>query len=160
MELIQANPEINADTLKKMPYLDAVMKEVLRFVPPVGGAFRKVKQDFEYKGFRIPQSWTVIYQINQSHQDETVYSDPDTFNPDRFLENAQEKAKLFSYVPFGGGMRECLGKEYARLEMKIFGAMLLRQYRWELLPNQDLSLIKVPTPNPRDGLKVRFYRSP
>lgn len=160
MELIQANPEINADTLKKMPYLDAVMKEVLRFVPPVGGAFRKVKQDFEYKGFRIPQGWTVIYQINQSHQDETVYSDPDTFNPDRFLENAQEKAKLFSYVPFGGGMRECLGKEYARLEMKIFGAMLLRQYRWELLPNQDLSLIKVPTPNPRDGLKVRFYRSP
>jgi cytochrome P450 len=159
MELIQSNPEINADTLKQMPYLDAVMKEVLRFVPPVGGAFRKVKQDFEYKGFRIPQGWTVIYQINQSHQDETVYSDPDTFNPDRFLENAQDKAKLFSYVPFGGGMRECLGKEYARLEMKIFGAMLLRQYRWELLPNQDLSLIKVPTPHPRDGLKVRFYRS-
>ncbi|MBD2175306.1 cytochrome P450 [Pseudanabaena sp. FACHB-1998] len=157
MELIQSNSEINADTLKQMPYLDAVMKEVLRFVPPVGGAFRKTKEDFEYKGFLIPQGWTVIYQINQSHQDEAVYSDPDTFNPDRFLENTNDRAKLFSYVPFGGGMRECLGKEYARLEMKIFGAMLLRQYRWELLPNQNLSLIKVPTPHPRDGLKVRFY---
>ena len=42
--------------------------------------------------------------------------------------------------------------------MKIFGAMLLRQYRWELLPNQNLTLNKIPTPHPRDGLKVRFYR--
>lgn len=157
-ELIQSNAEINTDTLKQMPYLDAVMKEVLRFVPPVGGAFRKSKEDFEYKGFLIPKGWTVIYQINQSHFDETVYSEADRFNPERFLESTSDKAKLFSYVPFGGGMRECLGKEYARLEMKIFGAMLLRQYRWELLPNQNLTLNKIPTPHPRDGLKVRFYR--
>ncbi len=156
--LMQTDPAITPDTLKQMPYLDAVMKEVLRFVPPVGGAFRKAKQDFEFKGYRIPKGWTVVYQITQSHQDETSYSEPDTFNPSRFLEQTTDKQKLFSYVPFGGGMRECLGKEYAKLEMKIFGAMLLRHHRWELLPNQNLSMITVPTPHPRDGLKVSFHR--
>jgi cytochrome P450 len=156
--LIASDPEITPDTLKQMPYLDAVMKEVLRFVPPVGGAFRKAKQDFEFKGYRIPKGWTVIYQIKQSHQDETIYSEPDIFNPDRFLETTTDKQKLFSYVPFGGGMRECLGKEYAKLEMKIFGAMLLRNYRWQLSPDQDLTLITIPTPHPRDGLKVNFQR--
>jgi cytochrome P450 len=156
--LMASEPEITTDSLKQMSYLDAVMKEVLRFVPPVGGAFRKVKQDFEFKGYRIPKGWTVIYQIRQSHQDETIYSEPDIFNPDRFLETTTDKQKLFSYVPFGGGMRECLGKEYAKLEMKIFGAMLLRNYRWQLSPDQDLTLITIPTPHPRDGLKVSFQR--
>ncbi len=55
-------------------------------------------------------------------------------------------------------MRECLGKEFARLEMKIFAVMLLRRYEWELLPEQDLSLVAVPTPHPRDGLKVKLSK--
>lgn len=156
--LIQSDAAINPDTLKQMPYLDAVMKEVLRFVPPVGGGFRKVIQDFEFKGYRIPRGWSVLYQITQSHKEESIYADPDTFNPDRFLEPTGEKQKPFSYVTFGGGLRECLGKEYAKLEMKIFGAMLLRHYHWELLPNQNLDLITVPTPHPRDELKVNFHR--
>ncbi len=80
------------------------------------------------------------------------------FDPDRFSgEDATDKKQRFSYVPFGGGMRECIGKEFARLEMRIFAAMLLRGYHWELLPEQDLSLITVPTPHPRDGLKVKFW---
>jgi retinoid hydroxylase len=60
--------------------------------------------------------------------------------------------------PFGGGLRECLGKEFARLEMKLFAARLLREFDWQLVPRQDLSLVVIPTPKPRDGLKVRFQR--
>jgi retinoid hydroxylase len=62
------------------------------------------------------------------------------------------------HIPFGGGLRECLGKEFARLEMKLFAARLLRESDWQLLPGQDLSLVVIPTPKPRDGLKVRFQR--
>lgn len=57
---------------------------------------------------------------------------------------------------FGGGMRECLGKEFARLEMKLFAAKLLQGYTWDLLPDQDLSLVTIPTPHPKDELKVRL----
>ncbi|MGA1473945.1 MAG: cytochrome P450 [Prochlorothrix sp.] len=53
-------------------------------------------------------------------------------------------------------MRECIGKEFARLEIKILGALLLQGYQWEILPDQDLSQVVIPSPRPRDGLKVKF----
>ena len=62
----------------------------------------------------------------------------------------------FSYLPFGGGIRECLGKEFARLEMKLFAVRLVQNYTWELLPAQNLEMISVPVPHLQDGLKVKF----
>jgi cytochrome P450 len=145
------------EALKQMPYLDRLLKEVLRVVPPVGGGFRTVLQDCEYAGFTLKKGWQSLYQINVTHQDPTLYPDPQQFDPDRFdAERAEDKQKPFAYVPFGGGLRECIGKEFARLEIKLFAVRLLRDYQWELLPDQDLRLVVIPTPKPRDGLKVRF----
>jgi cytochrome P450 len=142
-----------------MTYLEQVMKEVLRFVPPVGGGFREVIQDCEYNGYFIPKDWSILYQIAKTHQDETVYFQPQQFDPERFSETRNEdKPKPFSWVPFGGGMRECIGKEFAKLEIKLFAALLVRNYDWQLLPNQSLDLITIPTPRPRDGLKVQLRR--
>lgn len=150
---------ITFEDLKSMTYLEQVMKEVLRFVPPVGGGFREVIEDCEYNGYSIPKGWSVLYQIAKTHQDETVYFQPQEFDPERFSEERNEdKPKPFSWVPFGGGMRECIGKEFAKLEIKLFAALLVRNYDWQLLPNQSLDLITIPTPRPRDGLKVQLRR--
>jgi cytochrome P450 len=150
---------ITFEDLKSMTYLEQVMKEVLRFVPPVGGGFREVIQDCEYNGYFIPKDWSILYQIAKTHQDETVYFQPQEFDPERFSETRNEdKPKPFSWVPFGGGMRECIGKEFAKLEIKLFAALLVRNYDWQLLPNQSLDLITIPTPRPRDGLKVQLRR--
>ncbi len=150
---------LSLETLQKMTYLEQVLKEVLRLIPPVGGVFRKVIQDCEFGGYLIPKGWTLSYQINQTHQQESVYPNPETYDPDRFNpDKPNNPAKTYNYVPFGGGMRECLGKEFARLEMKIFAAKLVRQYQWELLPEQDLDLEMVPVPRPKDGLKVKFEK--
>jgi cytochrome P450 len=150
---------ITFEDLKSMTYLEQVMKEVLRFVPPVGGGFREVIQDCEYNGYFIPKDWSILYQIAKTHQDETVYFQPQQFDPERFSETRNEdKPKPFSWVPFGGGMRECIGKEFAKLEIKLFAALLVRNYDWQLLPNQSLDLITIPTPRPRDGLKVQLRR--
>lgn len=170
---------LSLDLLKQMPYLDQVIKEVLRLVPPVGGGFREVLQDCEYGGFRIPKGWSALYQINSTHQDSTIYPNPKAFDPERFSPERSGSDRSssepstpgspssspvpsshlpFSHLPFGGGLRECLGKEFARLEMKLFAVRLLREYDWILLPDQDLGLVVIPTPKPRDGLKVRFSR--
>lgn len=150
---------LTAETLKQMPYLDQVLKEVLRFTAPVGGGFRTVLETCEYQGFQFPKGWNVLYEIAQTHYDSELFRDPDQFDPDRFgAERAEDKAKSFGHVPFGGGIRECLGKEFARLEIKFFMAKLLQSYEWELLPDQDLSLVTIPTPHPKDGLRVKFSR--
>ncbi|MEG4286052.1 cytochrome P450 [Microcoleus sp. A006_D1] len=153
-----ATEALNLEQLKQMTYLEQVMREVLRLVPPVGGGFRRVIKACEFGGYEIPQGWSLLYEINQTHQDSSVYPEPDRFDPDRFSSERSTNAKPFSYVPFGGGLRECLGKEFARLEMKLFAARMVRECEWELLPDQDLNLIRVPTPHPRDGLRVKFRR--
>ncbi|GEA28721.1 putative cytochrome P450 120 [Microcystis aeruginosa NIES-4325] len=143
---------LSVDTLKQMTYLDRVLKEVLRFTPPVGGGFRRVIEDCQLNGYHLPKGWIVQYQISNTHKDNNIYSHPETFDPDRFL--ADEK--LYGYIPFGAGLRECIGKEFARLEMKILAVRLVEKYDWQLLPNQDLTLTSIPTLHPRDGLQVTF----
>jgi cytochrome P450 len=143
---------LSVDTLKQMTYLDRVLKEVLRFTPPVGGGFRRVIEDCQFNGYHLPKGWVVQYQISNTHKDNNIYSHPETFDPDRFL--AEEKP--YGYIPFGAGLRECIGKEFARLEMKILAVRLVQKYDWQLLPNQDLTLTTIPTPHPRDGLQVTF----
>ncbi|MEO0408840.1 MAG: cytochrome P450, partial [Cyanobacteria bacterium P01_A01_bin.135] len=150
---------LTLELLKQVPYLDQVTKEVLRFLPPVGGGFRDVLEDCRYGGYDIPTGWAVLYGINATHADEATYTDAERFDPDRFSpERAEDKPKPFSHVPYGGGVRECLGKAFAQLELKLFAATLLRGYDWGLLPDQNLAMTTAPTPHPKDGLKVRFSR--
>jgi cytochrome P450 len=145
------------EDLKEMTYLEQVLKEVLRFIPPVGGGFRKVIQGFEYEGYYIPKDWTIQYQILQTHKQPDLFPHQETFAPERFsLENMADKQKNFAYVPFGGGLRECLGKEFAKLEMRIFASLLVQRCEWALLPEQNLELVVIPSPKPKDGLKVKI----
>lgn len=146
---------LDAEALRAMPYLEQVLQEVLRLLPPVGGGFRQALTDLAYGGYRIPKGCAVLYQINRTHEDPTVYPNPEAFDPDRW---GAERANPNQYLPFGGGVRECLGKEFARLEMRIFAARMLQNFVWEIEPGQDLSYVFVPTPRPRDGLRVRFGR--
>ena len=143
-----------------MAYLEQVIKEVLRFVPPVvRSGSRRVLEDCELGEYLIPKGWDVYYQIPETHQDRQIYSYPEQFDPDRFSpEQAKDKQKIFSHIPFGGGIRECLGKELARLEIKLFAALLVRSHTWELVPDQNLEYSVLPFSRPRDGLKVRFSR--
>ncbi len=150
---------LTPENLRQMTYLEMVLKEVLRLVAPVGGGFRKVVKTCEFNGYSIPEGWAALYQIADTHEDSSIYTNPEQFDPERFSpERAEDKQKSFGYLPFGGGMRECLGKAFAQLVMKVFAAHLVRDYTWELLPNQSLELIRVPTPHPRDGLQVNFRR--
>ena len=147
------------EQMQQMPYLDAVIKEAERMFPPVGGGFREVIKPIDFNGYRVPAGWLALYRIEAAHLDERCYSQPDTFDPDRFLSPRSEHKRYdYSLVAFGGGPRVCLGMAFAKLEMKIMMAMLLRQYEWAIAPDQDLTMNPVPTLSPADGLKVELGR--
>ncbi|QMS87539.1 cytochrome P450 [Nostoc edaphicum CCNP1411] len=149
--------DLDLEQLGKMPYLEQVLWEVERLHQPVGGGFRGVIKDFEFKGYHVPAGWQLLYSIMITHSLKEIYLEPERFDPDRFSPQRQEHKKYpFSLVGFGGGPRICIGIAFAKMEMKIIAAHLLRDYHWEILPNQSLETVLVPSNRPKDGLRVRF----
>jgi retinoid hydroxylase len=148
---------LTLETLRAMPYLHQVIQETMRFITPVGGSFRVTTQDVAYNGYRIPQGWKVALSILGTHQG-PPWTAPRSFEPERMGAERCEQKPPGAYIPFGGGPRVCLGQHFAMVEMAAVAALLLRDYQWELVPGQDLSLKSFPIPTPRSGLLVRFSR--
>jgi cytochrome P450 len=145
--------------LKKMTYLEQVTKEVLRQAPPVSAGLRKVVKDCSFQGWRIPKGWNLIYLISPVLQDPEIYKEPQTFNPDRFnSSNAEDKKKPLCYIPFGGGVRECIGKEVTYTVIKIFISNLLNSYTWEFKQNQDLTINQIPISRPASKVETCFSK--
>jgi retinoid hydroxylase len=141
--------------LKNMPYADCIINETLRYYPPVGGVFRVMTQDAEYKGYRVPAGFAVSITPATTHHDPAVWTEPGRFEPERF-ERGEHKKQPFTFIPFGGGPRLCLGQNFAMTEMRIILAQLVRDYEWELLPDQDLTPRLFPSPTPKKGMQVVF----
>ncbi len=135
------------------PRLDALVQEVMRLTPPVGGFFRRTTAPVVLDGLAVPADLVVQVSLLASHRHDTSGEQQDlsVFRPQRHLENRAEPLLL----PFGGGERVCLGKALAELEIRLLVVGLLQQVRLELVSDQDLRLAVLPSPSPRGGLRVR-----
>jgi cytochrome P450 len=149
---------LTLEGMRELPSLHQVIMEVLRLMPPAGGVMRVTTQDVEFGGYRIPKGWSVMLGINGTHR-APPWTEPLRFDPERMgPERAEHKQQPHCLIPFGGGARVCLGQHLALAELGVVLSLLLRGYRWELVPGQDLSLVPIPFPHPRSGLQVRFSR--
>uniref|UniRef100_A0A4W3K5U9 Cytochrome P450 26B1 n=1 Tax=Callorhinchus milii TaxID=7868 RepID=A0A4W3K5U9_CALMI len=159
---LQANCVPDGDFLhlreiSRMHYLDCVVQEVLRILPPVSGGYRIALQTFDLGGYQIPKGWSVLYSIRDTHDTAPIFPNPEIFNPDRFAEDQMKgKGERFQYLPFGGGVRSCLGKELAKLTIKVLAIELASTSHWELATKTCPRMLTVPVVHPDDGLKVHF----
>ena len=110
-------------------YLDAVIKETLRLRPVIPIVVRQLRAPVEIGGYRLPAGARVAPCITLVHRSEDVYPDPHAFRPERFLE---QPAGTYTWFPFGGGVRRCLGASFAMFEMKQVLTAVVRQL--ELTP--------------------------
>ena len=107
-------------------YLDAVIKETLRIRPVVPGVIRKLTAPIELAGHEIPAGMRVAPNIYLTHRRPDVYPEPERFRPERFIERP---AETYSWIPFGGGVRRCLGAAFATYEMKVVIPAILQAVR-------------------------------
>jgi cytochrome P450 len=105
--------------------LQATINEVQRNRPVIDGAARQViAQEMPLGQWVIPHGYTVQVDIPLTHQN--AYPNPDRFDPDRFMKSSPD---LYSWVPFGGGTRRCLGAAFANMEMNVVLRTMLREFR-------------------------------
>ncbi|XP_043919907.1 cytochrome P450 26B1 [Protopterus annectens] len=149
---------LNLETIMSLNYLDCVIKEVLRLFSPVSGGYRVALQTFELDGYQIPKGWSVLYSIRDTHDTAPVFKEVEKFDPDRFSqERCEDKDGRFHYLPFGGGVRTCLGKQLGKLFLKTLAIELASTSQFELATRTFPKVTTVPVVHPIDGLKVKFF---
>lgn len=138
------------DDLKAMPLVDGVVREVLRLWPPglVGG--RTAVEDTELFGHTIRAGSTLLYSPYITHRLPEVWGDPLVFRPERW---ADGEPVPFSFVPFGGGYRRCIGFALATLELQVLVVRLAQRATWTL-DRPDAKGAGLATFAPKGGLPI------
>ena len=106
-------------------YLTATIQETLRLRPVIVVVIRKLTEPVELGGYELPAGARVVPSIHLIHRDPETYPEPDRFLPERFLDNPPG---TYTWIPFGGGVRRCLGAAFAQFEMAVVLRELVRRH--------------------------------
>jgi cytochrome P450 len=131
MERLTRHPEklerLRAEVLDgEDDYLMATIQETLRLRPVISIVVRRLTEAVELGGYELPAGAGVTPCIHLIHRDPGIYPDPDRFLPERFLDNPPG---TYTWIPFGGGVRRCLGAAFAQFEMAVVLRELVRRHQ-------------------------------
>lgn len=126
------------DTVRDLSYLDDVLTESMRLLPPVHGILREPTADVELGGYRVPEGTPLAISQWVVHRDPAHYDDPTAFRPERWTDEFEAALHPLAYFPFSSGPRRCVGDRFALLEAKLVLATVLREYRFEVVDPVDL----------------------
>jgi len=151
--------DVQIDQLDKMVYTRAMVKEVLRYRPPVLMVPYMTTKAFPISNdYTVPKGSIVIPSFWNSLHDETVYPDPNTFNPDRFLPGGNsENADPKHWLVFGSGPHKCIGQEYVYMHMTAVLGAAAATMDWTHERTKDSDEIQIiATIFPKDGCRLKF----
>ncbi|XWS46012.1 hypothetical protein CRYUN_Cryun14cG0028500 [Craigia yunnanensis] len=131
------NSEFTWQEYKSMTFTHMVINETVRLANIVPGVFRKVVKDVEMKGYTIPAGWMVMVVPPAVHLSPNKYENPLQFNPWRW-EGQELHAGSKTFMAFGGGLRLCVGADFAKLQTAIFIHFMVTKYRWIVIKGGDI----------------------
>jgi cytochrome P450/NADPH-cytochrome P450 reductase len=149
--------DITLDTLPKLKYIDAILKETLRLQPTAPAFSLESKEDNVILpgGYGVHKDDTIMVLLSQLHRDSKVWDRPEEFLPERMLNGGFESLPPNAWKPFGNGQRGCIGRSFAWQESLLVMALTLKHFNIEFVdPSYDLRIKQTLTIKP-DGLKVR-----
>ena len=152
------NPQLETlsmESLKQMSYLDATIKETLRVLPPTSTANRNLTQSVVLDNVLYKKGWSLIAEPRLAHAMEAYFTNPDQFDPDRFLLQRHEGGK-YTFIPFGGGVHACLGAQMATTIMKVFALHLLHRFHWH--PLGQAEFVQFPLKQIKNNYQVQLSR--
>ncbi|XP_058448667.1 uncharacterized protein LOC131428638 [Malaya genurostris] len=127
-----SEPEFTLDSLKKLEYMEMVLKEALRLYPVAPLIGRQNVNDTLVGDLKVPANTMVMIHIYSLHRREDVWgADAAKFDPERFSAARSKDRHPFAFLAFSGGSRNCLGLRYAYISMKIMMVTMVKKFRFQ-----------------------------
>jgi len=155
---VRAQGPLTFESVMQLKYTKQVIQEAMRLYPPAWVFDRMAVEDDEIDGFKIKKGDIIMPFSHAIHRDPEYWDDPETFNPDRFSAENQKKQTPYSYFPFGGGPRMCIGFQFAYMEMVLILGTLSERYNFHRLDDRKIRANAKITLSARDPLMVRVEK--
>ena len=144
--------------LRRLDHTLRLFQEAMRLYPPAWMLARTAIEDDEIAGHQIPAHSEILLLMYATQRDPGIWLDPDAYDPDRLLPERMEPIPRYSYFPFGGGPRQCIGNNFALMEAQLVIATVAQRFRLKLLNDADLEAEPSVTLRPRGGLQMTLER--
>jgi cytochrome P450 len=141
--------------LPQLRYTEMVFAESMRIYPPAWAMGRQSTTPVELGPYRFPAGSYFFFSQYIMHRDPEYFPDPLRFDPERFTPEAKATRPRFTYFPFGGGGRQCIGESFAWMEGVLILATIAQQWRLSLLPNQRIDVQPKITLRPKYPVQMR-----
>jgi len=142
------------EDVPSLPYTRMVVEETLRLYPPAYAFARRALEDDEVLGYRVPKDAGVLISPWVTHRHPDLWHQPERFDPERFAPERANGRPRFAYLPFGGGPRQCIGNEFAIMELVLVLATIAQRFRLRLAPGHAVEPEPVITLRPKGGLPM------
>jgi cytochrome P450 len=115
-------------SINQLSLLDQVIKETLRLYPPIHLGSRITATEIEFQNYIFPAGTRLLYSIYLTHRHKAYWPEPHRFAPERFASEIVRQRPPYTFLPFGGGPRNCIGMAFAQIESKVVLARLLQNF--------------------------------
>ncbi|UQA59420.1 cytochrome P450 [Polyangium aurulentum] len=127
-----------AEDSARLEYTRGVFKEAIRLYPPAFAFDRVAAEDVEIGGYLLPRTTGIVISPYAVHRRESIWPDPERFDPSRFSAAAEAARPRAAYVPFGIGPRVCIGASFAQLEAELLLAQLAQRFEFEAVDGEPI----------------------
>jgi cytochrome P450 len=148
-------PLSHVDVLK-FEFTTQVIHEALRLYPPFWMIDRMAVADDQVGHMAIPRGSMVIVYVYGAHRASRYWQNPEDFDPGRFTKEEMKGRTPFTFLPFGGGPRVCIGQHYAMLQILMILSELIRKYDFDLVPGQTIEPRPMVILRPKHGISMTF----
>jgi cytochrome P450 len=152
IEEVFGDGEVSYAKLHDLKYLINVLDESMRNYPPFWMIDRVALADDEFNGVKIPAGTTVVPYIYGVHHNETVWPNPEVFDPCRF----EQKQHPFAFIPFGGGPRVCIGQNMALMQILLVLATIIRKFDFQVVNQQQIGIKSMMLLRPDGPIPMEF----
>jgi cytochrome P450 len=148
--------EPTMEEINQLLYLEQVIKETLRLYPPIHIGNRMANTDLNLQGCPVPEGSRVMLSYYLTHRDERSWEQIEQFNPERFDRKTTQNRTPFSYLPFGGGPRNCIGAAFAQVEARLILARIIQKFDLKLIsPEVGSHMGATLEPTPQILMQIR-----